>query len=420
MAHIFQNVGHIVLMLILLAFSAFFSGCETAFFNLSPRQINQLSKSNHRLRHLAARLVATPANLLGCLLFGNMIVNILFYASASILVIGIERQIGVTQAAVAAAAMFGILLLFGEILPKSFAYANSRLICIAAAVPVYLLVRFLAPVVFVFRLMIAEPIVRLMLGPAKTPRAITVAEFRALIEAGRQSGTLTADENKLLTEIVELGFLKVRDCLKPRVDMPICSVTQSPQQACEIMRQNQLTRLPVYSGRTDNIIGLVYLREILLNPDTALDKLVRDVNFVPEQKKIESLLEFFRSTGNDFAVAVDEYGGIAGAIELEDIAEELLGPFDISGEIEPIKQTGPFAYRLTGNLAIHDWARAFNIDPEKTPIVTVGGLVMTLLGKIPKPGDVARLKNLRFTVERVRKHRVETVILTLEPISDEQ
>ena len=144
--------------------------------------------------------------------------------------------------------------------------------------------------------------------------------------------------------------------------------------------------------------------------------MVQQVHFVPEQKTVESLLEFFRKTGTDTAIVVDEYGGIAGSICLEDIAEELLGPIEITDGIEPIEQTGPFEYRLAGNLAIHDWAQSFGIEPAEIKVYTIGGLVTALLGKIPKSGDVAYLNNLKFTVERVRKHRIETVILTLEPM----
>jgi len=115
-------------------------------------------------------------------------------------------------------------------------------------------------------------------------------------------------------------------------------------------------------------------------------------------------------------VVVDEYGGIAGSVRLEDIAEELLGPIEITEGVEPIEQIGPFEYRLAGNLAIHDWAQSFGIDPAETRLSTVGGLVTAALGKVPKAGDIAYLKNLKFTVERVRKHRIETVVLTIQPI----
>ena len=404
-------------MLVLLGGSAFFSGAETAYFNLSRRQINLLQKSEHRLQNLAGRLLNKPRQLLNCLLFGNMMVNVLFYAAASIVIVRIERQIGAAAAAATAFLTFCMLVLFGEILPKSLAYANSKSLSVTAALPAFLFLKIFTPVVSVFRFLLAEPALRLFLGPVRSAEPITAGEFKLLIEQIRKRGLITTDENKLLTEIVELGFLKVRDCLQPRVDMIACSVTKSPQKAQELMLKNHLTKLPVYVRKIDNIIGLVHLRQLLLRPGTSLDKLVQQVHFVPEQKTVESLLEFFREEHTDTAIVVDEYGGIAGSVRLEDIAEELLGPIEFAEGIEPIKQIGPFEYRLAGNLAIHDWAYAFDIDPAETRLSTIGGLVTDILGKIPKTGDVARLGNLKFTVERVRKRRIETLILTFEPLS---
>jgi CBS domain containing-hemolysin-like protein len=310
-----------------------------------------------------------------------------------------------------------VLVLFAEILPKSLAYTNSKSVSITAAVPLFLCVQVFTPIVFVFRFLIVEPALRLVLGPPQPAKPITTDEFKSLIEQVRKRGLISADENKLLTEIIEIGYLKVRHVMRPRVDMIACNVKDSPRQAREKMEKHHLTKLPVYVGKIDNIVGLVHLRQLLLEATMSLDKIVQQVHFVPEQKTVESLLEYFRKTGTDTAIVVDEYGGIAGSIRLEDIAEELLGPIEITGGIEPIEQIGPMEYRLAGNLAIHDWAGAFNIDTVETRLSTIGGLVTALLGKIPKSGDITYLKNLKFTVERVQKHRIESLILILEPVS---
>ena len=417
MAQIYQNIGPVALMLLLLAGSAFFSAVETAFFNLSRRQTSLLQKSKHKLQNLAAKLLNKPRQLLGCLLFANCTVNVLFYAVASVLTVRVKQQSGAGAAAITACISFAVLVLFGEILPKSLAYANSKSISITAALPTFLCLKIFAPIQFVFRFLIIGPVLRLLLGPPQPAKQITTGEFKSLIEQVRKRGLITADENKLLTEIIELGFLKVRHVMRPRVDMIACAVTAPPQAARQMMLKNRLTKLPIYVRSKDNIVGLVHLRQLLLEANTSLDKLVQQVHFVPEQKTVESLLEFFRKTHSDTAIVVDEYGGIAGSVRLEDIAEELLGPIELTSDIEPIEQIGPFEYRLAGNLTIHDWAQSFGIEPAETRLSTIGGLVTALLGKIPKSGDVAYLKNLKFTVERVRKRRIETLILTLEPIS---
>jgi len=411
---IYQNIGRIILMFLLLCASAFFSGSETAFFNLSRKQIHLLKQSRHKLPSLVAKLLDRPKHLLSCLLFGNMTVNVLFFAAGSVLTVRVTEQIGAAAAAITAFVTFGVLVLFGEILPKSVAFANSRVLSEAAALPAFLLLQVFSPVVFVIRILTVEPVLRLLLGRPQAHQPITTGEFKFLIEQARKRGLITADENKLLGEIIQLGFLKVRHVIRPRVDMIACSVTEAHQTALELMQKKHLTKIPVYVRTVDNIVGLVYLRQLLLYPGESLDKLVQQVHFVPEQKTVESLLEFFRKTGTDIAIVVDEYGGIAGSVRLEDIAEELLGPIEIIDGIKPIEQIGPFEYRLAGELAIHDWAEAFGVDPGEMRISTVGGFVTALLGKIPKAGDVAYLENLKFTVERVQKHRIETLILSLE------
>jgi len=411
-------VPKIILMLILLAGSAFFSGSETAFINLTPRQIRLFDKSEHKLQKLVARLLGKRRKLLNCFLLGNMTVNVLFYAVSSVLIIRLKDYGGLAAASAALLSFAGVLL-FGEILPKSIAYANSKTFCLAAALPAYLCLQILGPVEMVFKVTILEPALRLLLGPTRQPKAITVGEFKSLIESTRKQGLITADENRLFTEVIELGFLKVRHVMRPRVDMLACDVTESSEAAREMMKKNHVIRLPVYIRSIDNIIGLVHLRQILLRSEVTLDKIVQDVNFVPEQKTVESLLEFFRRSKTDMAIVVDEYGGIAGSVRLEDIAEELLGQIEPTSQTEPIEQTGPFEYRLSGNVAIHDWADVLGIDLAETRMVTIGGLITALLGKMPRNGDVAYLKNLKFTVEKVRKRRIETLILTLEPFQSD-
>jgi len=408
-----------VVLLILLLCSAFFSGSETAFFNLSRRQIRMLRQSQHKLDNLVSTLLNKPRQLLCSLLFGNMVVNVLFFAIISVIVFRLEHQGKTALSAAVAFLGFVVLVILGEIIPKSVAYANSKTISTAAALPAFLCMELLRPFVFVFKFLIAEPVLRLLLGPDKMVRQLSTNELRALIEQVHKSGLITADEDKLLSEIIELGFLKVRHVMRPRVDIIACAVTKEPKDALELMRKNNMTKMPVYAGRRDNIVGLVEIRDLLLKSSGTLGKITRRVNFVPEQKKVESLLEFFRSSGTDTAIVVDEYGGIAGWVSLEDIAEQLLGPIETASQQPIIEQVGPFEYRLSGNLALHDWAGSFGVDPLQSRFATIGGMVTTLLGRIPRTGDTARMGNLKFTVERMRKHRIETILLTIESITDD-
>lgn len=419
-AQAYENLGSVLVMLLLLACSAFFAGSETAYFSLSRRQIKQISASTARLERLVARLLRRPGHLLNCLLLGGMTVNVLYYTISSVLILDAGRAWGWGAATVLAFATFILLVLLGEILPKSFVYSNARPLAVATAVPVFFVVQVFGPIATLFRVVFLEPVLRLFLGRPRQSQAMTLGEFRSLVDLSRRRGLITSGENKLLTEVVDLGLLKVRHVMRPRVDMIACNVSDAPDVVRRIMVNHQLTKAPAYVRNVDNVVGLVHLRQLFLKPGAPLEQLVQPVQFVPEQKTVESLLEFFRKSGTDTAVVVDEYGGIAGTVQLEDIADELFGRMDLADGVEPIQQLGPFEYRLAGGLAIHDWADVLGIDLDETRLSTIGGLVTTLLGRVPRKGDVARIGNVKFTVERVRRHRIEAVILTLEPIASDE
>ena len=406
-------------MVILLVTSGVFSGAETAFSNISRRQAGMLAESGGKFQKLAVTLLACPRPLLSSLLFGNMAVNVLFFAMASVVSLKFGNHFSATSGAASASIAFLMLVMFGEMLPKSLAYAHSPGFCTAVSPFCYVCMRLFSRLLIFFDLIVVRPAVRLLTGTSsalKATETVTANQLISLLDLSRQRGLISNDENQLLAEVVELGLLKVRHVVRPRVDMIACEISSSPDTARNIMAENGLTKIAVYSKQIDNIAGLVNLRDLLLDPQGRLKKLVKPVEFVPEQKSVESLLEFFRESRTDTAIVVDEYGGISGQVSLEDILEELIGPLEETTHAEAVQQIGPMTYRLDGDLAIHDWGSIFGIDPSQSRLSTVGGLTTALLGKIPSPGDVATLKNLTFTVEKVRKRRIESLIISLEPI----
>jgi len=402
-------------MLILLLASAFFSGAETAFFNISRRQFVNLKHSQNRVQNLAARILTEPKQLLTALLFSNMAANVMYFALASTLSIRVGRESNPSAAALVAILSFVGILLIGEMMPKSLAYSHSKRFCIIAATPCYLLIRLLSPLLRFFDWAVVTPAVRLIVGPS-TPKgqAVTAEQLKLLIDSSLQQSEAGMDENQLFAAVIELGMLKVRHVMHPRVDMVACEISTSPKAVAKLMREHNLTKMPVYKRDIDNIVGFVHMRDLLLDQGKSIKHIVRQLHFVPEQKTLESLLEYFRNNQIDTAIAVDEYGGIAGVVSLEDIVEELLGPIEAGAFDEMIEQVGTDRYRLSANLGIHEWTQVFGIDPGQSRLATIGGLVTALLGHIPKPGDTAKLKNVKFEVEAVRKHRIETLILSLE------
>lgn len=404
-------------MILLLACSGLLSGSETAFFNISRNQLKLFRASTNKFRKLSANLLDKPKELLTCLLFGNMAVNVLYFALSSLASINLAEKFQPVAGVIFAVGSFFAILLFGEILPKSIAYSHSKSFCVTTAPFCFVCVRLLSGILKIFDFIIVAPSVRFFSGPLSSrepAQAVTSGQLISLINASRQRGLISQDENQLFAEVIELGLLKVRHVMRPRVDMVSCLDSEELSQIQKRMTDNKLTKIPVHTDEIDKITGILHLRDIMLSPNASVEKLLKDVNFIPEQKTVESLLEFFRASKTDTAIVVDEYGGIAGSVSLEDIVEEIVGPLEADEDQQPVEQIGPMRYRLDGNLSIHDWANVFGIDPDESRMSTIGGLTTALLGKIPKPGDKAVIKNLSLTVEKVKKRRIKTIVLSLE------
>ena len=414
-----EHLLYIVLMSVLLGCSAFFSGSETAFFHLSQRTVHQFAQSSKKMERLTATTLASPSQFLTALLFGNMLVNVLYFALTSMMSFQFGRSSGPVVGTLVAMSGFVLLLLFGELLPKSLAYKNARQFCLLAVFACYLFLKILGPLLFIIDLFIVQPTIRLFVGtPQKAD--ISTNQLKVLLDSSRRQGLISGNENQLLAEILKFSFLKVRHVMQPRVEMPSCCVRTSVKSVTQEMLGKNITQIPVYTKSIDSIVGFIHLRDLLVYPERSLSTLVRHAQFVPEQKSVESLIDFFRQTKTDTAIVVDEYGGVAGWVELDDIMEQLLGPLEDADEVEPIEQVGPMEYRLRANLSIHEWMDAFGIDIKQERQVTIGGFVIALLGRIPKEGDEVLFKNVRFIVERVEQNRIQTILLTLSSLDETQ
>jgi len=412
---VFSNFWHLLSMVVFLCVSAFYSGAETAILNLSRRQLESFSKSPHPTAKTITALLKRPKDFLAGLLLAIMIANTVYFAFGSVLVFEINSGLGPRYASLAAFIVLATMILFGEMLPKSLAYSNSQIISSIAAIPCLFTIKLLGPVRVILTTIFVDPILRLLFGAKPKIEPITLNQFRFLIESSRQRGLIGTDENQLLSEILDFGTLKIRHVMRPRVDILAVPVNSDAGLAKTMMKEHKLSELPVYGDSIDNILGIIDLPALLLKAEKSIADLLKPAYFVPEQKSIESLLEYFRKSRSETAIVVDEYGQIAGTISQQDLLEELVGPLEPVAT--PVEMVGPLSYRLSGNLAIHDWAAAFDIDTTQMRLSTIGGLVTSILGKLPKPGDQAHLRNLRFTVEKVRKRRIETLILDLEPIA---
>ena len=394
---------------VLLLFSGLFSASETALFSLDEGGRNRAGRATRRL-------LASPRDLLLTILLANLFVNLVFFAAAPVL-LGEGRDAG-ERVLLGLAALLAILLC-GEILPKTLALRAPVMVARLVTLPLAVLVRVLAPVRR-FLGWVLDILLRLTGEIDKRERAITPETLAAALERSAEAGILAAGEADLLGDIVELSSLRVREIMTPRVDILALDIEDEADERDEVVREaarRRLTWLPVVKGDADNVVGRVALRDLLGHPDRSLESLVMPVTFVPEVANVLTMLGHLRDERVAEALVVDEWGGTAGVVTLEDLFEEIVGEMRVEGEeaVKPVIPLGEGRFRVSGALSLREWNETFGVEVAPNAFETVGGYLTALLGRLPRTGDrVALGKGLVGEVREVRGRRIETVDLSLE------
>jgi len=415
---------HLTAMLLLLGASAFFSGAETALFNLSREQLRRFRAARSPLRRATARLMDDPRRVLVTVLLGNMTVNTAFFVMGVMLIheVGVRHpgQVGHWRLVIGVLVPVLVVVL-GEVTPKSVAASVPHRLAPLAGLPLMVLEYVVLPVRVLLGYAIVVPLTRLVMGGPRTERGfVTTEELQAVVELSEREGAVTPDEGDMLVEVLDLGERRVREAMTPRVEVVGCDLDSPMDKVLGLFGRSRLTKLLVYAGKMDNVVGIVYAKTAYLHPEGPLRRLVRPVYFVPETKTVESLLKAFRSRRIQFAVVVDEYGGLAGVVTLEDCLEVIVGEIEDETDrpaSEPVQALGESEYRLAGDLSVRSWEDLFGARlPESGGrYTTLAGFVTSLLGRLPAEGERIRWGNLEFTVEEVRRRRIQRVRLRLLP-----
>lgn len=402
----------------LLLFSGFFSGSETALFLLSREQLRKLESGRGIAATAILALTRDPTNLLVTVLFGNMIVNVLFFCMSAVLAGQVAEVYGAWAQAVSGLAALMLVIVFGEILPKAVGISHTLSTARAAAVPLLVWQYAVTPVRVVLRSLARRIEFR---GRSEHERFVTPEELKMLVEMSRAEGLIGHKEGEMIADIVEIAEIRVREIMVPRVDVVRCEVATPAGEVLALARENTFSLVPVYEGDFDHVLGVVSARDLFLAGGAGdLRTYVKPVKFVPETKRADALLRQFLDEKLDLVIVVDEYGGTAGLATLEDLLEAVIG--EIEDEFEPDKQPveslGEKRYRLHGGLSIREWRDLFAVSwdrraPQAPELDTIGGFVIFLLGRIPREGDQVRYQNLRFTVERVQGRRIATILLEI-------
>ncbi|MDH5638802.1 MAG: hemolysin family protein [Nitrospinota bacterium] len=417
-----EIILRLVLLGILLLGSAFFAGCDIALFSLGAAKVAQLRRDGGRTGARVAALMEDQDKLLVTIYIGNELINVAISAIITVLALELFGSLGVALF-LGAGAM--ALLVFGEIIPKAFAHAHSLRWALLAAYPLSAFMWFTTPLQVVVTF-ISGLLFRLAALPeARDHSTLSEEELKTLMEESADEGVINESEKEMVQNVFELGDLTVSEIMTPRTDIMALEVDTPLKEAWEAMGQSYFARAPVYEKQIDNIVGTLYKKDFLKlsypPPEgVSLRTLIRKPFIVPETMIIRELLREFQKRKTHIAVVFDEYGGAQGLVTMEDALESLVGEARSGREKERIIRLSAGTYKVAAGCELEDFREYFGGGPEHEELETIGGYVFHLFGYPPRWGESVKSHGFKFTVEKVKKHRIiELRVDRLEPDSRE-
>ncbi len=405
---------------ILLFFSAFFSGSETALVSLNRIRIKRLAEEGNKNAMIVEQLIQRPNRLLATVLVGNNIANIGAAAIATSIAIQMFQNWGV---GIATGVMTFLVLVFGEMTPKSLAASNAERISLMVARPIGFLVKVFYPIVKVL-VEITRPLTKLFGGDIRLHKLFTEEEFKIMVEVGEEEGVIEKEEREMIHGIIEFGETEAKEVMAPRIDVVEIESTATVDEANDLVLKSGYSKIPVYEDSIDNIIGILHARDLLKAAEGKknIKKIMRSVYYVPETKKLDELLREMRERKTQIAIVVDEYGGTAGLVTAEDLVEEIVGEimdeFDV--EEEPIQAIDEKTVLVDAKLNIGDLNDSLGLNLPEEEFETVGGLIFNTLGKIPTVGETVEINSVNLKVEKMRGKRIAKVRLVKSESASEK
>ena len=401
-------------VLVLLLLSAFFSSAETALTTVNKVRVRTLAEGGDKRAAMVAAVIEDPAKMLSTILIGNNIVNL---SASSLMTTLTLRLFGNAAVGIATGVLTLLILVFGEITPKTMSTLYAEKISFAYAGIIHVLMVVLTPVIFIVNKLSMAVLFLMRVDPNKKQDPITEDELRTIVEVSHEEGVIESDEKKMIYNVFDFGDSVAKDIMVPRIDMTFLDVNASYQEIMDIFRQEKYTRYPVYEETTDNVIGIVNIKDLFLIPKDKEFKLrdyLREPYYTYEFKKTTELMVELRKTMNSVAIVLDEYGATAGLITLEDMLEEIVGEirdeYDADEE-DSIRKINPKEYVIEGAMKLDDLDDQLGLDLKSEDYDSVGGYIIGLLDHLPQAGEEVTSGNLRFVVDTVERNRIDKVHL---------
>lgn len=418
-----DGVIQCISLVLLLALSAFFSSAETALTTVNRMKLRSLAEDGNRRAQTTLKLLERPAKMLSTVLVANNVVNI----SASSLATTFALSIwGNNSVAIVTGVLTLLILIFGEITPKSFASLYSENISLAYGGIIFLVAKILTPVIFIID-KLSNGLLKLFHIDADTARsAMTEYELRTIVDVSHEDGVIASEERQMIYNVVDFGDSLAKDIMIPRVEMSCVSIEATYAELKEVFFEEKYTRIPVYENSTDNIVGIINMKDVLFYEDLEhfnIRNLMREANFTFEYKKTSELMMDMRENSISMTIILDEYGAAVGLVTLEDLLEEIVGEirdeFD-EDEKDLIQMLDEREYLVEGSMKLDDINDALGLELYSEDYDSIGGLIIEKLDEIPEAGESVELKDgTLLQVMEMDKNRIDKVKMTL-PDPDEE
>lgn len=418
-----SDVIQLLVLIVLLALSAFFSSSETALTTVNKIRVRTLAEAGDSRAIILSKVIEQQGKMLSAILIGNNIVNL----SASSLMTTLTINLFGSKAVGFATGILTLLILvFGEITPKTLSTISAETISLKNAKIIYALMTVLTPVIFVVNQLSLGVLLLMKIDPNAKHDTITEDELRTIVEVSHEEGVIESEEKKMINNVFDFGDSLAKDIMVPRIDMTLVDVEATYDELLDIFREEMYTRIPVYEENTDNVIGIINVKDLLLidnHDDFHIRDYLREPLYTYEYKKTAELMVEMRKTFNNIVIVLDEYGATAGLITLEDMLEEIVGEirdeYD-EDEEDSLIETAPGEYSVEGAMKLDDLNDRLGLELESEDYDSVGGLVIGLLDHLPDEGEEVTDDGIRFIVESVDKNRIDRIKIVLPAKEEEE
>jgi CBS domain containing-hemolysin-like protein len=414
-------VVQLITLIVLILLSAFFSSAETAFTTVNKIRIRTFEEEGRPKAALIRKIIEEPQKMLSAILIGNNIVNLSASSLTTLLTTRILLNMGrsgntATAVGVSTGVLTLIILVFGEITPKSIATHSAERICFIYIKPVYWLTVIFTPLIFIVNKVSFGLMKLLGMRFTGKERVMTENELLTIIDVSHEEGVLESEEKEMINNVVDFGDSLAKDVMVPRIDMVSIPVGTSYDELRSVFKKDMYSRLPVYEETKDNVIGIVTLKDFFKyegsKDDFELSSLLREPYFTYEYQKTSDLLIQMRQNSINISIVLDEYGATAGIITLEDLLEEIVGEirdeYD-DDEEDDIRKLSPGEYRVDGSTRLEDINETFGCHIESDDYDSIAGHMISVLEHIPVEGEEITESSIRFVIEKMDKNRIDTI-----------